>query len=35
MLKEYDPDMEYIKGDKDIVLEKISIFSLNRNQQTT
>ena len=28
-------DIEYIKGDKNIVADKISIFPLNFNQETT
>ena len=33
--EQYGLYIEYIKGDKNIVAEEISRFSLNRNQETT
>ena len=35
ILKEYVPDIEYIKGDKNIVADTLSRFTLNYNQETT
>ena len=35
MLEDYGPDIEYIKGEKNIVADAISRFPLNRNQKTT
>ena len=35
MEKYYVPDIEYIKGDKNIVADALSIFTLNGNQDTT
>ena len=35
ILKEYGPDIEYIRGDKSIVTDSISRFLLNGNQNTT
>ena len=35
MLKEYVPDIEYIKGEKDIVADALSRLPLNVNQDTT
>ena len=35
ILEEYGSDIEYIKGDKDIVAYALSIFTFNGNQQTT
>ena len=33
--KEYGPDIEYIKGEKNVVVDAISIFPLNGYQKTT
>ena len=35
ILKEYGPYIEYIKGNKKVVADALSIFPLNRNQETT
>ena len=35
ILKEYGPDIKYIKGDKNIVSGALSILPLNRNQEAT
>ena len=35
ILEEYVPDIEYIKGEKIIVADKLSRFTLNGNQETT
>ena len=35
ILEEYGPDIEHIKGEKNIVAEELSIFPLNGNQDTT
>ena len=35
ILKEYGLDIEYIKGEKNIVEDTLSIFTLNGNQETT
>ena len=35
MLEEYGPDVEYIKGEKNIVADGLSIIPLNGNEATT
>ena len=35
ILEEYGPDIEYTKGEKNIVADAISRFPLNGNQETT
>ena len=35
ILEEYGPNIEYIKGDKNIVANGLSIIYLNRNEETT
>ena len=35
IIEEYDPDIEYIQGDKNIVVGALSIFPINRDQETT
>ena len=35
ILKEYGPDIEYIRSDKNIVSDTLSRLPLNRNQETT
>ena len=35
ILEEYGPDIEYIKGDKNVVTDALAILPLNRNQKTT
>ena len=35
ILEEYGPDIEYIKGEKNIVSDNLSIFLLNGSQETT
>ena len=35
ILQEYGPDIEYIKGEKNIVAERLSRIPLNGNQETT
>ena len=35
ILEEYGPDIEYIKGKKNIVSDGISIIPLNGNEETT
>ena len=35
MIEEYGPDIEYIKGDKNIVSGALSRFPLNGNEETT
>ena len=35
MLEDYIPDIEYIKGEKNIVTDRLSTIPLNGNQETT
>ena len=35
ILEEFGPDIEYIKGEENIVSDAISRFTLNGNQETT
>ena len=35
ILEEYGPDIEYIKGEKNIFVESLSMMTLNVNQGTT
>ena len=35
ILEEYGTDIEYIQGNKNIVEDALSIFPINRNQETT
>ena len=35
VLEEYGQDIEYIQGDKNIVSDTLSIFTINRNEETT
>ena len=35
MIKQYGPDIEYIKGEKNIVAYTLSRLPLNGNQETT
>ena len=35
IIGEYGPDIEYIKGEKNIVADALSILPLNVNQETT
>ena len=35
ILKDYGPDIEYIKGEENIVADALSIFPSNGNQETT
>ena len=35
ILEDYGPDIEYIKGEKNIVADALSILLLNRNQENT
>ena len=35
LLEEYVPDVEYIKGEKKIVTDALSILPLNWNEETT
>ena len=35
ILEDYGPDIEYIKGEKNIVSDALSIFPLNGNQENT
>ena len=35
ILEEYGPDIKYIKGEKNILADALSILALNGNQQTT
>ena len=35
IIEGYGPDIEYIKVEKNIVPDSLSIFSINRNQDTT
>ena len=35
ILEEYGSYIEYIRSEKDIVADALSIFTLNRNQRTT
>ena len=35
ILEEYGPDIEYIKGEKNIVADPLPRLPLNRNQETT
>ena len=35
ILEDYGPDIEYIKGEKNIVSDNLSIFLLNGSQETT
>ena len=35
ILEDYDQDIEYIQGSKNIVADKLSIFTINCNQETT
>ena len=34
ILEDYGPDIEYIKGDKNILADALSIFLTNENQET-
>ena len=35
MLEEYGPDIEYIQGSKNTVIDTLSIFTISENQETT
>ena len=35
ILEDFDPKIEYIKGEKNIALDALSISTLNGNQETT
>ena len=35
ILEQYVPDIEYIKGDKNIAAHALSILTMNGNQETT